>query len=265
MTNAQHPLAWSQAGTPIELSSEAEVWRVRRLNGSSRGGAPEVVYGEDGIPLLLALETTPEEFAEAVGGRPGKYRLDALDDSHNAISGTPPAYHVIGDGGRPREVSAATVHSPDVVANANNALVEALKDSSARMAQMVEATASIIHAADGAGIARRKPPPSVPAVAEPVVSVAVPAEDSAPQTPWWQELITGVLPVVVQMAPAIINLVAQARTAKAYAPPPRPSSAGPTAPTSDRPSNPEPDAAANPGPVVEDDAQAETSGEDQSS
>lgn len=250
-TNTQqtHPLAWSQSGSPIELSSEAEVWRVRRLSGNSKGGAPEVVYGAQGTPLILALETTPEEFVEEVKGRPGKYRLDALDDSHTAVSGIPPAYHVVAEShGHPRAPAPPVAQSADVVATTNNALVEALKDSSARITQMVEATASIIQAADGAGIARRKPLPML-AAAEPVAAPQAEEGEQAPQSPWWQDLVAGVLPVVVQMAPTVMSYMAQARAAKAQAQQP-----APAPPPSERATQqPKPEPESDPEPEVEPD------------
>src|SRR5262245_36194668 len=92
----ERPLAWSQNGDPIELPQTATSWRVRRLNGTPKGGAPEVVYGSDGLPLVVEIDATPDSFAEAVERRPGKYRLDALDDSRRPIAGVPPAYVVVG-------------------------------------------------------------------------------------------------------------------------------------------------------------------------
>lgn len=247
-TNEQHshPLAWSQSGSPITLPPEAKLWRVRRLSGSTKGGAPEVIYGADGIPLLLMVETTPDEFAEAVSRRPGKYRLDALDESHQPVADAPPAYHVVAEfHGHGHNPAASAPQSADAVAAANQALVDALKDSSARMAEMVAATSNIITAADGAGIARRKPLPADPPIVVEPIAPAVPREESeqVPQTPWWQDLVAGVAPVVVQLAPMFMNYMVQTRAANAQQAPPR--------------SQPQPAARPQPAPEPEESAEPE--------
>jgi hypothetical protein len=87
------PLAWGQHGDPISVPEDAAGWRVRRLKPGSGGGAPEVVY-EAGRPLILPIDATPDELVERVNGRPGRYRLDAVDDAGKPVKATP-AYTVI--------------------------------------------------------------------------------------------------------------------------------------------------------------------------
>ena len=45
-------LAFNVNGEPFEAPANAAGWRVRRLK---QKGAPEVVYGRDGLPLVLPL------------------------------------------------------------------------------------------------------------------------------------------------------------------------------------------------------------------
>jgi hypothetical protein len=89
------PLAWSQSGDAFEVPEAAELWRVRRLIGNSKGGAPELVYGVDGLPLMVDVTIGPSEFIEVVDGKVGKYRLDALDELRKPVPGVPPAYFVV--------------------------------------------------------------------------------------------------------------------------------------------------------------------------
>jgi len=46
-------LAFNLSGEPFEVPAQATGWRVRRLKPK---GAPEVVYGRSGIPLVLPIE-----------------------------------------------------------------------------------------------------------------------------------------------------------------------------------------------------------------
>jgi len=89
------PLAWSQSGDAFDVPDLAVLWRVRRLSGNLKGGAPELVYGTDGLPLMVDITIGPAEFMEAVDGKPGKYRLDALDELRKPVPGVPAAYFVV--------------------------------------------------------------------------------------------------------------------------------------------------------------------------
>jgi hypothetical protein len=83
-------LANNIQGEHFSLPATAAYWRVRRLKEGR--GAPEVVFGPDGGPLLVAVEIDFEAFRAAVEYLPGRYRLDALDETRRPIEGIPAAY-----------------------------------------------------------------------------------------------------------------------------------------------------------------------------
>ena len=82
-------LAFDEDGQHFQVPAIVARWRVRRFNNPGRPGGAQVVYGDDGLPLFLDAETTAEEFREAVGGVPGRYRLDGVD-AHGRIVGADP-------------------------------------------------------------------------------------------------------------------------------------------------------------------------------
>src|SRR5690349_19207223 len=91
-------LAYDENGQHFLVSATADRWRVRRFNNPGKPGGAQVVYGPDALPLYLEIETTTAaEFQEAVGGVPGRYRLDAVDVHGRVVDGVPPAYLMIGN------------------------------------------------------------------------------------------------------------------------------------------------------------------------
>lgn len=92
-TERECPLAWDKDGEPIELPPEAVGWRVRRFKLGAGGGIPEVVYA-DGIPLIIALDATVEDLIDRAGGKPGRYRLEAVDENGRLLK-VPHAFAVI--------------------------------------------------------------------------------------------------------------------------------------------------------------------------
>jgi hypothetical protein len=83
-------LANNIQGEHFLLPATAVFWRVRRLKEGR--GAPEVVFGPDGGPLLVGVEADFEIFRASVEDQPGRYRLDALDETRRPLEGLPPAY-----------------------------------------------------------------------------------------------------------------------------------------------------------------------------
>src|ERR1043165_7125129 len=75
-------LAFNEDGDPIELPPTATGWRVKRMRG--RRGAAGLVYGADGAPLVIPLETHVEDLRREVG-IPGKYKLEAVDDRRRLL------------------------------------------------------------------------------------------------------------------------------------------------------------------------------------
>lgn len=81
-------LAFDQDGDPIEVPSAAVSWRVRKLPVRGR---PQVVYGSDGLPLIVPIGATLAEFRSAVQLE-GRYRLDPVDELRREVAGARAAY-----------------------------------------------------------------------------------------------------------------------------------------------------------------------------
>src|SRR5215475_15668185 len=73
-------LAYNVNGEPFEVPPTMAAWRVRKLKPK---GAPEVVYGRDGLPLFLPMDADIEELRREARAE-GRYRLDPVDD-HNRL------------------------------------------------------------------------------------------------------------------------------------------------------------------------------------
>jgi hypothetical protein len=152
------PLAFNFDGEAFELPPTAVGWRVKRLRQGK--GAPELVYGADGVPLVVPLETDIEELRRIVVA-PGKYRLDPVDDQHRVIKSADVAYVCV------RASDSEPVKAETVLDNgptANAVLMEAMRQNSEmarsivdRFPAMLEASAVLLRAADGAGLPMRKP------------------------------------------------------------------------------------------------------------
>lgn len=252
-SQAQFPLAWSQSGDPIELPPTAVLWRVRRLNGGPRGGAPELVYGEDGLPLTVEIDVTPLDFAAAVDQRAGKYRLDALDATKKPIPDVASAYVIVQGKTSPAEALATPppdmARAFDVIERLARTLAEALERQTSHLASLVEVSARA--AAETARLPRRNdalPAPLVPMVVAPATpAVAAPAtaseaEQAEPDSSsavegidrWVEAVLPYVGPMLPQLGMALMqkfmpSMFAAPATAPAT-PAPVPVAAAPTAP-----------------------------------
>src|SRR5687768_14801908 len=150
-------LAFNLNGEAFDLPATATGWRVRRMK---QRGAPEVVYGKDGVPAVCSIEAGYEELRQLVG-EPGRYRLDAIDDRGRTVPDVPAAYVLVSatesDGGPsvPRNADASSpAHVMAEAMRLNTELARAVID---RFPQMVEAAANLLRAADGAGLPAREP------------------------------------------------------------------------------------------------------------
>src|SRR5438094_76951 len=81
-------LAFNQNGDPFDVSAGVTGWRVRRMKPR---GAPELVYGKDGRPLVLPVEGDMDDLREAVV-QLGRYRLDPVNEDNKIIESIPAAY-----------------------------------------------------------------------------------------------------------------------------------------------------------------------------
>lgn len=156
-------LAFDEDGQHFQVSATVARWRTRRFNNPGKPGGAQVVYGDDGLPLFLDVETTAEEFREAVGGVPGRYRLDGVDAHGRIVDGVPPAYLMIngpttasGGGGysAPPPASSSLEYALVEMARANSDAIRSVAD---RFGSICDSVANVVRAADGAGLPRRAP------------------------------------------------------------------------------------------------------------
>lgn len=150
-------LAFTQNGDLFDVPAVVTGWRVRRLKPR---GAPELVYGKDGRPLTIPIESDMNELREAVGGVLGKYRLDPVNDDGKVVDGTPPAYVQVVKpevASEPAAVAHAHEEGNSVIRDAmrlNTELARAVID---RFPEVMHAAAELLRAADGAGLPARQP------------------------------------------------------------------------------------------------------------
>jgi hypothetical protein len=79
-------LAFNLNGEPFDLPLTATGWRVRKFKSK---GAPEVVYGREGTPLVLPIDADMADLRREARSE-GRYRLDAIDEHSRPIAGAPP-------------------------------------------------------------------------------------------------------------------------------------------------------------------------------
>lgn len=181
-------LAFNVNGEPFELPPNAAGWRVRRLKAK---GAPEVVYGRDGLPLVLSMDADLDDL-RAEAGTPGRYRLDPVDEGHKPIANAAAGYVFVHAHARPIESAAHSAVSPT-----NDAVIEAMRMNAEmaraiidRFPQMIEAAATLLRAADGAGLPSRSP--------RAVEDEEEETEGAAPQTGFdLNALVAQVVPMIV--------------------------------------------------------------------
>ncbi|HEU4733429.1 MAG TPA: hypothetical protein VFT22_36300, partial [Kofleriaceae bacterium] len=75
-------------GEPFDLPANMAAWRVRKLKPK---GAPEVVYGRDGLPLFLPLDADVEDLRREARAD-GRYRLDPVDEHNRAVPNAQASY-----------------------------------------------------------------------------------------------------------------------------------------------------------------------------
>jgi len=161
-------LAFNISGERFELPGEAVSWRVRRLKPGGRG-APEVVFGEDGAPLILDVSTSLADFRRLVGGAPGRYRLDAIDELSKACEGGA-AYLQLDerDTAQAEVARAPAALSFDFMTKLVEANTEMASNIASRFAEVMDSAATLIRAADGAGLPQREPMAAPRNASEPV-------------------------------------------------------------------------------------------------
>jgi hypothetical protein len=165
-------LAFNINGEPFELPPKTAALRVRKLKPK---GAPEVVYGRDGLPLFLPVDSDVEDLRREARAD-GRFRLDPVDDGNRPIPDAQSCYvcvHPIERAPEPTVAapSAAAAHS-DTTAALIGALLESQKQHTelARMyvsqfPVLANAMAGVVRSAGDVGLTTRVPL-IMPAVAE---------------------------------------------------------------------------------------------------
>ncbi len=155
-------LAFNINGEAFEVTEDATGWRVRRMRAK---GSPEVVYGKDGLPLILPIDAEHDDLRSEVTVS-GRYRLDLVDQNNRAIADVPSGYVQV----NLDAPMAATAGPSALMARASdNIVIEAMRTQAAmalavieRFPQVMDSAATLLRAADGAGLPAREPRGLVP-------------------------------------------------------------------------------------------------------
>ena len=149
-------LAFNTSGDFFEVPAIVTGWRVRRLKPR---GAPELVYGRDGRPLTIPIESDMNDLREAVGGVLGRYRLDPIGDEGKVVDGASAAYIQVVKPESPVDapaIAAARSETDSIVRDAMRLNTELAKSVIDRFPEMMHAAAELLRAADGAGLPARE-------------------------------------------------------------------------------------------------------------
>jgi hypothetical protein len=154
-------LAFDKEGNPFRFSRRTKKLRPRRWKNAGQRGTCAAVLDADGEQIFIDTDAEFVELRAAVGNVPGFYRLDQCDEDGTPIEDAPPAYVSIG----PTRNAAPTgdVDPRDAIirdlAQINADVVRTIAE---RFGNVMQATADVLRAADGAGLPRRQPPPPAP-------------------------------------------------------------------------------------------------------
>jgi hypothetical protein len=225
-------LAFNQSGDPFALPEHVTGWRVKRMKPR---GAPELVYGTDGHPLVIDRAADMDDLRTAVG-QAGRYRLDPVNDDGQIATGVPIAYvHVV----QPEEKLGATVGAASIVAGHDAALVEAMRLNTSLARTVIDkfpavmmASAEILRAADGAGLpARHARIIDIAESSDETDDTDVPATSGSPMFEMLNQIAAQIVPVIVmQLAPKLGGLLDRGK-ALAAPPPNAMDVSAPSAPT----------------------------------
>ena len=151
-------LAFNINGERFDLPASASCWRVRRFKASGRG-TPEVVFGDDGLPLIIPIDTEIGEFRTLVRNVPGRYRLDAVDENQKNCEDGTGAYLQLSDEAGSKDGSSSRRGDGDEllreVVHANADMVKVIAE---KFATVMDSAATLLRAADGAGMPSREAP-----------------------------------------------------------------------------------------------------------
>src|SRR5262249_31331306 len=151
-------------GEPFAVPPTMAAWRVRKLKPK---GAPEVVYGRDGLPLFLAMDADLEDLRHEARGE-GRYRLDPVDEHNRPLPGAQASYVCVHPVEHTPEPAAPTVSAAEIQADTTTQLISALLGSQkqhtelapmdvAQFPVLVNALSGVVRSAGDAGLPARVP------------------------------------------------------------------------------------------------------------
>src|SRR5215470_6853906 len=157
-------IAFNINGEPFEVPPTMAAWRVRKLKPK---GAPEVVYGRDGVPLFLPMDADLEDLRHEARGE-GRYRLDPVDENNRSVPGAQSSYVCVHPIERAPDLAASpvapTAVHPDTTAQLIQALLESQKQHTelarmyvAQFPVLVNALSGVVRSAGDAGLPARVP------------------------------------------------------------------------------------------------------------
>lgn len=192
-------LAFNINGEAFEIPPHATGWRVRRMRAK---GSPEVVYGRDGLPLVLQIDAELDDLRAEVN-IPGRYRLDLVDQNNKSIADVPSGYVQVHPEAAPPPSGGSTASSSVLASKpSDHIVIEAMRTQSAmalavieRFPQMMEAAATLLRAADGAGLPAREP--LVVEDDDDNAEALAPPPASSPGFEFLQQIVAQVVPVVI--------------------------------------------------------------------
>jgi hypothetical protein len=178
---------------------------VRKLKPK---GAPEVVYGRDGVPLILPIDADIEDLRREARAD-GRYRLDSVDEQNRPIPVAVAGYVCVQPPETKAELAplASRTPSDSVIIEAMRMNTELARTVIDRFPQMLESAAALLRAADGAGLPAREPRAVANANDDDgdQGDGAPETEEVAPKATGLQGLIETLVPIV---APAIVSAIA---------------------------------------------------------
>ena len=153
-------LAFNINGEAFEVPANATGWRVRRMRPK---GAPEVVYAREGQPLVLPITAGMDELRAEVETT-GRYSLDPIDHNNRSIADAPCGYVQVNFETQPAAEEGPNITPASFGKPTDNIVLESMRMQSLvavavveRFPQMMEAAATLLRAADGAGLPARPP------------------------------------------------------------------------------------------------------------
>lgn len=153
-------LAFNINGEAFEVPADASGWRVRKMRAK---GSPEVVYAREGQPLVLPISAEIDDLRGEVDTT-GRYRLDLVDQNNKPIEGAPSGYVQINFDTQvaTSDTQGVSVPRASLTTASDNIVLESMRMQSMiamsvveKFPQMVEAVATLLRAADGAGLPAR--------------------------------------------------------------------------------------------------------------